>query len=362
MPSAESLVLDDDDNVVDSVWIVKHFCQSVYSQCDGENWLGATCCIDSTCTFVDPYYSQCLPTSSSSSSTDSTSSSSSSSESSSTSSILPSSTSSENRCSALWQQCGGIGWTDSTCCDQSTCIVVNPYYSQCLPSGESSSSSSSSSSTFSAATSSTNDGRQAGVTTLYWDCCKASCAWPDKASVTSPVRTCAQDGITSVDPNTQSGCTGGTAYMCNDQQPWSVSSTLSYGFAAAHISGQSEADWCCACYSLIFTSGPVIDKELIVQVTNTSGDLGDNHFDLQIPGGGVGVFDGCSSEYPGSYSWGQRYGGVSQRSDCANLPIAIQPGCYWRFDWFMNADNSTISFKQISCPFVLTSITQCSRV
>lgn len=24
--------------------------------------------------------------------------------------------------------------------------------------------------------------------------------------------------------------------MCNNQQPWNVSSTLSYGFAAAHIS------------------------------------------------------------------------------------------------------------------------------
>ena len=81
-----------------------------------------------------------------------------------------------------------------------------------------------------------NDNRQAGITTRYWDCCKASCGWPRKASVSSPVQSCAQDGITPVDKNTQSGCTGGSAYMCNNQQPWSVSSTLSYGYAAAHIS------------------------------------------------------------------------------------------------------------------------------
>lgn len=36
--------------------------------------------------------------------------------------------------------------------------------------------------------------------------------------------------------NAQSGCTGGAAYMCHNQQPWNVSSTLSYGYAAAYIS------------------------------------------------------------------------------------------------------------------------------
>jgi hypothetical protein len=50
------------------------------------------------------------------------------------------------------------------------------------------------------------------------------------------VKTCERNGITAVDVNTQSGCTnGGTAYMCNNQQPWNVSATLSYGYAAAYI-------------------------------------------------------------------------------------------------------------------------------
>ena len=54
--------------------------------------------------------------------------------------------------------------------------------------------------------------------------------------MTNPVQTCARNGITQIDVNTQSGCNGGGAYMCNNQQPWNVSSTLSYGYAAAYIS------------------------------------------------------------------------------------------------------------------------------
>ncbi|KAJ7511186.1 hypothetical protein B0H11DRAFT_2386824, partial [Mycena galericulata] len=37
--------------------------------------------------------------------------------------------------SSLYGQCGGIGWTGSdSCVSGSTCTVLNPYYSQCLPS------------------------------------------------------------------------------------------------------------------------------------------------------------------------------------------------------------------------------------
>ena len=33
---------------------------------------------------------------------------------------------------ALYQQCGGTGWTGPTNCAQGSCKVMNPYYSQCL--------------------------------------------------------------------------------------------------------------------------------------------------------------------------------------------------------------------------------------
>jgi hypothetical protein len=100
---------------------------------------------------------------------------------------------------------------------------------------------------------------------------------------------------------------------------------------------------------------------MIVQVTNTGSDLGDNQFDLAMPGGGVGIFNGCVSQYNGSYAGGAQYGGVSQRSDCANLPAGIQPGCYWRFDWFMDADNPSMTFEEVPCPSALTNNTQCIR-
>jgi len=135
----------------------------------------------------------------------------------------------------MYGQCGGVDWTGSTtCCSGSICTYQNQYYSQCIPIPGSSTSSSSTVS--SPSTTTINNGRANGITTRYWDCCKASCGWPGKASVTSPVETCASNGITVVDANTQSGCDGGTAYMCNNQQPWNVSSTLSYGYAAAYIS------------------------------------------------------------------------------------------------------------------------------
>ncbi|KAJ7787997.1 cellobiohydrolaseII [Mycena olivaceomarginata] len=36
---------------------------------------------------------------------------------------------------AVWSQCGGQGWTGpTTCVAGATCVVSNPYYSQCLPS------------------------------------------------------------------------------------------------------------------------------------------------------------------------------------------------------------------------------------
>lgn len=123
------------------------------------------------------------------------------------------------------------------------------------------------------------------------------------------------------------------SYMCNDQQPWAVNDNLSYGFAAATIAGLTEQDWCCTCYALTFTSGPVQGKKMVVQITNTGGDLGSNQFDLQVPGGGVGIFNGCQSQWNApSNGWGERYGGVSSLADCSSLPSALQAGCKFRYD------------------------------
>jgi hypothetical protein len=52
--------------------VLRSGCSALYSQCGGQNWSGPTCCTGSTCTYSNPYYSQCLLPASSSSSSSST--------------------------------------------------------------------------------------------------------------------------------------------------------------------------------------------------------------------------------------------------------------------------------------------------
>jgi hypothetical protein len=204
-----------------------------------------------------------------------------------------------------------------------------------------------------------------GTTTRYWDCCKPSCAWPGKVNLATgatPVRTCDIKDTPLTDPNASSGCGGGTAYQCSSEAPWAVTDDLAYGYAAVNIEGGSEASWCCACYELTFTSGPVAGKKMIVQATNTGSDLAGNQFDLSIPGGGVGIFNGCTNEWGApSAGWGAQYGGISDASACDSFPEALKAGCEWRFGWFMGADNPTVSFTQVACPAALTANTGCTR-
>jgi hypothetical protein len=198
-----------------------------------------------------------------------------------------------------------------------------------------------------------------GQTTRYWDCCKPSCAWSGKAPVSAPVTTCDRNNSPLSSPDTASGCDGGTAFTCANNSPWAIDDSLAYGFAATAISGSSEDAWCCACYKLTFTSGPVQGKTMIVQSTNTGGDLGSNHFDIMMPGGGVGLFDGCTPQYGGIP--GAQYGGVSSVGECDQMPEPLKAGCQWRFNWFQNADNPTVEFEEVSCPSELTSISGCRR-
>lgn len=117
------------------------------------------------------------------------------------------------------------------------------------------------------------------VTTRFWDCCKPSCAWPQKADFSKPVLSCNADDKPMPDAQAGTACgTGGTAYQCSNQQPWAINDTLSYGFAGVFIMpalthGGIEGAWCCACYQLDFTSDPLQGKSLIVQASNTAYDV-----------------------------------------------------------------------------------------
>ncbi|KAK2756166.1 hypothetical protein FQN54_005574 [Arachnomyces sp. PD_36] len=200
-----------------------------------------------------------------------------------------------------------------------------------------------------------------GTTTRYWDCCKPSCSWSGKADVSAPVGTCDIDDNPLSDPDADSGCEGGPAYMCSDNSPWAVDADLAYGYAAVSVAGGDESTWCCSCFELTFTSGPVSGKKMVVQAVNTGADLGSNQFDIAIPGGGVGIFDGCSTQWEEPEGgWGAQYGGISTNT-CSSFPEPLSPGCAWRFDWFQNADNPSVDFTQVQCPSEITAKTGCTR-
>lgn len=90
---------------------------------------------------------------------------------------------------------------------------------------------------------------------------------------------------------------------------------------------------------------------------------------MQIPGGGVGLYDGCSAQYAVGYSnfnFGMRYGGIRTRAGCAFLPVALQPGCQWRFEWYSNGfprargTLAQIQYAEITCPSELTDVSTCT--
>jgi hypothetical protein len=65
--------------------------------------------------------------------------------------------------------------------------------------------------------------------------------------VTRPVKACNKDGVKVAGSNNKNVCDGGgndpVSYMCNNNQPWAHNATLSFGFAAAVLKGQTEKDW-----------------------------------------------------------------------------------------------------------------------
>ncbi|KAL9022250.1 MAG: hypothetical protein Q9185_000650 [Variospora sp. 1 TL-2023] len=196
-----------------------------------------------------------------------------------------------------------------------------------------------------------------GTTTRYWDCCKPSCAW-SRPGLTAPVKTCdIQDQPLADGVIAQSGCTGGTSFMCSSQSPWAVNENLAYGFAAVTSSNPS----CCTCYKLTFTGENAIKgKTMIVQATNTGDDVSGAQFDIAMPGGGFGRFDACTREWKATPAvWGAQYGG-SNTNQCSAFPAALQSGCGFRWDWMKGVSNPTVDYEQVTCPSVLVAKSGCS--
>ena len=218
-------------------------------------------------------------------------------------------------------------------------------------------------------------GGQQGWASRYWDCCKPSCGWEGNAS--NPVKSCDVNDNSLGVTDARNGCEGGgTAYTCHSMAPWAYSTKVSFGYAA--INGVS----CGQCFHIQFTgtasrgSGEgaqrIANKSMIVMATNIGG-IEQGQFDLLIPGGGVGIFNGCSGQWGVSNEeLGAQYGGfltVCSQQNGGNYEAVkscvrercesvfgsrnltdLYNGCMWFVDWFEAADNPDFRYEPVDCP------------
>lgn len=212
-----------------------------------------------------------------------------------------------------------------------------------------------------------------GYATRYWDSCKPHCAWEGKGGPVA--RTCQRDGTTRAGSGESSVCDNGSAGTCFDQIPIVVNTDYAYAFAATPGGGND----CGKCYMLTFkgtgadaTNTPTDDahrsikgKKLIVMSTNIGYDVSHNQFDLMIPGGGPGAFNGCAQM--GISCAGAQYGGFltecNYKKDClinmcnqeyGNKP-SLKEGCLFLANWMNAANNPEVDYVEVECPSELTA-------
>ncbi len=218
-----------------------------------------------------------------------------------------------------------------------------------------------------------------GYATRYWDSCKPHCAWNGKGGpATTPTRTCHADGSLAGADET-SACEGGTAGTCLSQIPQIINDQVAYAFAATP-GGEND---CGRCFMLTFTgegkdgtnarSRALKGKKLIVMSSNIGYDVNGGQFDIMIPGGGVGKYNGCG--VMGLSCAGEQYGGLlatcekagggdakiksclveSCNREYANKPQAKE-GCLFMATW-MNAasTNPRHTYVEVECPAELAA-------
>jgi hypothetical protein len=223
-----------------------------------------------------------------------------------------------------------------------------------------------------------------GYATRFWDCCKPHCGWQSNVpSGTNPVTSCNQSNASlGSDYSQQSSCNGGGAYLCQGLAPWSVNNQVAYGYAAT-----SSGDVCGRCFQLQFTgnshnggndpgSQALLGKQMIVQAINIGSDVAGGQFDILTPGGGVGTFNACSTQwgvsaselgaqYGGFLSACQTGGGYAAAKSCVASRCSsvfgsrglteLAAGCSWFVDWFQAADNPSLVYKEVACPQEITN-------
>lgn len=233
--------------------------------------------------------------------------------------------------------------------------------------------------------------------TRYWDCCKPHCSWTANTYGVNAMPSCTRANVTITDALRQSACSSATdtnAHTCFNNVPVAIDVNNSIGFAAVPVANTNPpSDVCGKCYKLTFTgeaknppspgAAALAGKSMIVQASNIGYDVNHDQFDIQIPGGGVGAFDACSSQW-GTSDLGAQYGGfltqcqtsidrtnlaalkTCVRNKCNSVFSASQfaplkAGCLFFVDWYQCADNPIVTSVEVTCPAALIAISGMNR-
>ena len=224
-------------------------------------------------------------------------------------------------------------------------------------------------------------GGQQGFATRYWDCCMPHCSWPEHGG---SAKTCDAKGKTPIGNTNGSICSGGQGTTCTSQIPIIVSDKLAYAFAAT----PGNDNTCGKCFALTFTGTGKYEtkanhqalkgKTLVVMASNIGYDVQGGQFDIMIPGGGFGAFNGCSqmgwnipqntTTYGGLLSDCEKevgYNGdlLTKRKECltkkCNSAFAsdtqAKEGCLFLATWMEAAGNPNHTYKEVPCPAALTA-------
>ena len=169
---------------------------------------------------------------------------------------------------------------------------------------------------------------------------------------------------------------------CFSQIPFAINDTLAYAFGA--VPGANSAGTCGKCFELTFTGEGKYEthlnhqkmkgKKLIVMASNIGYDVSGGQFDIMIPGGGVGAFDGCTELL--KVDLGMRTGGLlfsceievgyngteeemyEGRKACliekckntfSQYPV-LEEGCLFLANWMEAAGNPSHTYREVECP------------
>ena len=222
-------------------------------------------------------------------------------------------------------------------------------------------------------------GGQQGFATRYWDCCMPHCAWPEHGGA---AKTCDAKGKTPIGNTNGSICSGGQGTTCTSQIPIIVSDKLAYAFAATPGNDAT----CGKCFALTFTGTGKYEtkanhqalkgKTLVVMASNIGYDVQGGQFDIMIPGGGFGAFNGCSQMGWNIPSNSTTYGGLlsdcekevgysgdllTKRKQCLTekcnksfgSDTQAKEGCLFLATWMEAAGNPNHTYKEVECPAAL---------